>query len=275
MCQSDINTLDNDSLLPFILHLASSLDGRLVANQSTDKIESSIETSRNATAGDDTESTKLELSTSGIALTTSVALLERKAALASVAGTTTCVRVGTSADVGAVFFFVDVEAKIVHDVALLHDVEALGHVAMGYTLVHVLHLDHVVGVGSDVQSRKDACLGHEKRSGADRHESSLSHGVLGLDIGIRLDQSHGLGSRVLAKVGNAEDVVSAATGDDDNVEIGELLVSLLEGDVGLERDALRRGDEVGVADEGNFKSLAFCQRIDQLLSSWRGLYEST
>jgi hypothetical protein len=246
-----------------------------VANQSTDKIEGSIETSRNATAGDDAESTKLELSTSGVALTTSVALLERKAALTGIASATTRVGVGTSANVGAVFFFVDVEAKIVHDVTLLHDVEALGHVAMGYTLVHVLHLNHVVGVGSDVQSRKDASLGHEKRSGTDRHEGSLSHGVLGLDIGIRLDQSHGLGSRILAKVGNAEDVVSAATRDDDNVVVGEFLVGLLEGHVGLERDALRRGDEVRVTDEGNFESLAFCERIDQLLSSWRGLYGST
>jgi len=134
---------------------------------------------------------------------------------------------------------------------------------MRYTLVHVLHLDHVVGVGSDVQSRKNARLGHKERSSADRHESPLSHGVLGLDIGIRLDQSHGLGSRVLAKVWDAKDVVSAATRDDDNVEVGEFLVGLLEGDVGLERDALRRGDEFRVANEGNFKSLAFCEGIDQ------------
>jgi hypothetical protein len=68
---------------------------------------------------------------------------------------------------------------------------------------------------------------------------------------------------------------SVATRDDDNVVVGEFLVGLLEGHVGLERDALRRGDEVRVTDEGNFESLAFCERIDQLLSSWRGLYGST
>jgi hypothetical protein len=228
-----------------------------VADQSTDKIEGSIEASRDATAGDDAESTELELSTSGVALTTSVALLEREAALASVAGTTTRLRVGAAANVGAIFLFVDVEAKIVDHIALFHDIEALGHVAMGYTLIHVLHLDHVVGVGCDIQSRKNASLGNEKRAGADRHESSLSHGVLGLNIGISLDQSHGLGGCVLAKVGNSEHVVGTSTRDNDNVVVGEFLVGLAEGHVGLERDALRRGDEFRVADEGDFERLAF------------------
>lgn len=256
--QLDINTLANDTLVPFVLHLASDLIGRLIANQSTDKIEGGIETSRNTTTGDDAKSTKLELSTSSVALTTSVALFEREAALASIAGTTTRLRVGACADVGVVFVFVNVEAKIVDDIALFHDIEALRHVAMGNTLVEVLHLDHVVGVGGDGQSGKDTSLGHKERASANRHESSLSHGVLGLDIGVRLDQSHGLGRLVLAEVGNAEDIIGASTRDNDNVVVGEMLVSLAEGHVGLERDALSRLDKIGVADKGDFESFAFC-----------------
>jgi len=220
--------------VPLVLHLASHLIGGLVADQSTDKIESSIETSRDAAAGDDTKSTELELSTSGVALATSVALLEREAALASIAGTTARVRVGASADVGVVLFFVNVETKIVDDITLFHDIESLGHVAVGNTLVEVLQLDHVVGVSGDGQSGKDASLGHKEGASADRHESSLSHGVLGLDIGIGLDQSHGLGGLVLAKVGDAEDVIGASTRDNDNVVVGEFLVGLAEGHVGLE-----------------------------------------
>lgn len=131
------------------------------------------------------------------------------------------------------------------------------------TLVQVFKLDHVVGVSGARKTGQNASLCNEKRASADRHKSSLSHGVLGLDLGVGLDESHGLGALVLAEVGNAEHVVGAATRNDDNVVVGEVLVSLTEGHVGLERHALGRGDKLGVADQGDFESLAFCERICQ------------
>jgi len=67
-------------------------------------------------------------------------------------------------------------------------------------------------------------LGQEEGARADGHEGTLAAGVLDLHVGVGLDEAQWL-HLVL------QDLIGAASGDDEDVELGKALVGILEGDV--------------------------------------------
>lgn len=151
--------------MPLVLHDASDLIGRLVADQSTDKVQGGVKAGSDATTSNDTQAAELESGSSAYALATGIALLEGEAALSGIAVTTA--RVGTTLDVGVVVLLAQVEAEIVDDVTLLHDVGAFGQVVLGRRLAHALQSGDVVGMGGGAKAGEDAGFGEEERAGAD------------------------------------------------------------------------------------------------------------
>lgn len=125
----DIDALDDDTLVPFVLQQTSDLVGRLVADQGADEVQSGVEAGGDATAGDDAQAAELQVGSSGVAFSAGVAFLEGEAALSGIAGAATSV--GAATDVRVVVLLAQIEAEVVDDVALLHDVGAFAHVALG------------------------------------------------------------------------------------------------------------------------------------------------
>lgn len=246
---SDINALDDNTLVPLILHDASDLISRLVADERTDKVKSSVKTSGNTTRSNDTQTAELERGSSGIALSAIVALLEGEAALSGIAGATTIV--GTTLDVRVVVLLAEIETQIVDHVAFLHDVGALAHVALRGRLAQVLQLDYVVWMGGCAQTGENTRLGEEERAGADGHQGAFAAGVLHLDVGVRLDQAEWLGLVLQNDFGGT-------AWDDEDVEFGEALVGVCEGDVGAEGYALGGSDGLLVRGKGALESSALC-----------------
>jgi hypothetical protein len=95
-------------------------------------------------------------------------------------------------------------------------------------------------------------LGEEEGAGADGEEGTFAFGVFLLEIGEGFDEAERL------RFG-FEDVVSAATGNDEDVEFGEAGVSFLEVDVGAEAGALVRLCVFGEGDEGGRKGFGLCR----------------
>jgi len=208
--------------VPLVLHEASDLVGRLVADEGADKVEGGVEARGDSTTGDDAQTAQLERGSSGVALSARVALLERETALSGVARAAAVFV--TAADIWVVVLLAQVEAEVVDDVALLHDVGALRHVALGRRLAQVLQSDDEVGVGGGAEAGEDTGLGQEEGARADGHEGTLAAGVLDLHVGVGLDEAQWL-HLVL------QDLIGAASGDDEDVELGKALVGILEGDV--------------------------------------------
>lgn len=245
----DIDALDDDTLVPFVLHDSSDLVGRLVADEGTDEVQSGVETGGDAATGDDTEATKLKLSSTSVALAAGVALLEGEASLACIAWATTSIWATT--DVWVVVFLAQVEAEVVDDVTLLHDVGAFGHVALSGRLAKVLQLDDVVGMGSGAEAGQDTGLSQEEGAGANGQQSAFAGWVLHLDVGVCLDEAEWL-KFVL------EDDINIASRDDKYVKLAQALVGFFEGDVGAEVDTLSGGDGLFIRGKGALECSALC-----------------
>lgn len=239
--------------MPFILHEARNLISRLVADERADKIQRRVKASSDTAAGNDAEAPQLELRSTSIALAAGIALLERDTSLSGIAGAAS--GIWTTANVGVVVFLSEVEAKIVDDVALFHDVGAFTEVTLSGRLAEILETDYGVWMGGCAQAGEDARLGEEQGAGADGDEGTLAAGVFLLDVGVGLDEAEGL-ELVL------EDDVDVAARDDEHVELREALVGFFEGDVGVEGNALGGGDGLLVRGKGALECSALWRRID-------------
>lgn len=128
-----------------------------------------------------------------------------------------------------------VEACVVHDVALLHDIRPLAHISGSGVLAQLLQLRVIVRVRGCGEALQDARLSEEEAARADAEEGAFPGGVLLLEGGPLLDESEGL--FVLF-----EDDVGIAAGDEENVEVTERFVRGLVAHVGFDGDGLVRDD---------------------------------
>lgn len=161
----------------------------------------------------------------------------------SVGGPTASVGIGLAADVGVLVLVTEVESEVVDDVACVLDhVGALLEVARSSITAQILEASQVVGVGSRRETREDALLRQEERTGADRQDGTLAGGVLLLQLGEVADESEGL---VLL----LKDLSAVASKDDENVKLFEAFVGLLVRDLGADDDALLR-EHLGLGTGG-------------------------
>ena len=145
-------------------------------------------------------------------------------------------RVGLATNVGILILVAEVESKVVDDVSgVFDDIGSLLEVSSSGLAAEDLELGQVVGVGSGREAREDAFLGEEERSGADGQNGALASRVLLLKLGEVGDEASRLGLLL-------EDFGRVAAKNDEDIEFLESLVSLFEGDLGANDDALLGND---------------------------------
>ena len=153
----DVSAIDDDTLAPFVAHDPGDFFGAVLADESADEVQSAVNTGQHAGGGQDAQAAEAEVGALNDALAAGVADLEADGALASSARAAPAV--GTLFD-GAggrgpalrhaallavlllgqqvrvlVLVLAEVEAQVVDDVAGVHDVGAVGHVAREHGLV--------------------------------------------------------------------------------------------------------------------------------------------
>lgn len=234
---SDVDRVNDDTLLPIVLHHAGDLLSSIITDKGADKVQASIDASCDTAACYDTETTKLHVGATSVALTACVALLPGVAALASdtLAAGAAVIDVWVLVKVGA-----EIEACVVDDVALLHDICTLSQIALGNFLAEILEFDEVVWVCSCRHALENALLCQEQTGRADAHECTLALGVLFLSFGIGLDHSEqaiGLGVALEDGFGAFE-----TARDDDYIPLSNALLGLCDIEVCSEGSALGGND---------------------------------
>lgn len=92
--------------------------------------------------------------------------------------------VGLAVDIWVLVLVTNVKTKVVDDItSVLDNIGTLGHVPHSGVAAKVLKGRHVVWVGSSRQTGKDALLGEEEGSSADRHDGTLPGRIFLLDLG--------------------------------------------------------------------------------------------
>ena len=144
-----------------------------------------------------------------------------------------------AADVRVLVLVADIESKVVHNVSgIFDDVGSLLHITDCGVAAEVLEGSHVVGVGGGGQARENSELGEEEGSGADGQKGTLSGRVVLLELGKCSDDGHGLGLAL-------QNAIAVTANDNEDIELLQALVGFLEGDLGVNYDALV-GDNLGL-----------------------------
>lgn len=254
-------------------HDARDLLGAVLADQSADEVQSTVDAGQDAGGGQHAQAAEAEVGALEHALAAGVADLQADGALASRGRAAPAVRalLDRAARRGAalghaallavlllgeqvrvlVFVLAELEAQVVDDVAGVDDVGVVGHVALGGLAADVLELGHEVRVGGGGQAGEDARLSEEERAGANAKEGALAGWVLLLQLAEGLDEGERLGFAL-------EDFISAAADDDEDVNLGEAGVGVSIAEVGLDGGALGAGDETFLAGEDSAECLGLC-----------------
>lgn len=148
-----------------MLHAIRHGSRHLRRRHNRNQIQARIDRAATATRGDDSQATQAHSSAASVGLEARIRFAPGIGALAGERGA--AVGVGFAADVGILVLVAQVEAQVIDDVALLHDVGLLGEVAGGDGGDEVLELHDEVWVGGGAESREDAELGEEEGAGAD------------------------------------------------------------------------------------------------------------
>lgn len=117
--------------------------------------------------------------------------------------------------------FTQVEASVVDDVSLLHDIGPHGHVPPGRVLTDGLEADVVVGVSCSSEALEHALLSKEQGTHIDGEDGAFFDGVLLLKLDVLGEEVQGL--RFILE--HLEHTLT--TGNDDDIEIIELVVGIL------------------------------------------------
>nr|POE87472.1 hypothetical protein CFP56_30061 [Quercus suber] len=241
-------------------HLPRHFVGGIVRHQSSDHVQSSINAARDAARRQDPQPAQAEVGALEDALTAGVAHLQAHRALARRAATTAVggavgvllnrrgrapggglptslfLQLFAGQDIWVVLAFVlaQVEAQVVDHVPRLHDVGAIGQVALGDAGAEDLQFGDVVGVGGCGETREDAGFREKEGAGADAHEGTFADRVLLLQLGEGLDEGDGLSLGL-------QDAGHVAARNDEHVDLGEVVQSVGEAHVGRQHGALVRG----------------------------------
>ena len=239
--------------------------GAVLADEGADEVQSAVDAGQHAGRGQDAQPAEAEVGALEDALAAGVADLEADGALASSARAAPAV--GTLLDraggrgaaalrhaallavlllgqqVGVfVLVLAEVEAQVVDDVAGVHDVGAVGHVALGSVAADDLELGHEVRVGGGGEAGQDARLAEEERAGADAHEGALAGRVLFLLLGEGFDEGERLGLGL-------DDLLRLAADDNEDVYLAQAGHGVGVAEVGFDGSALGAGDILVVAGE--------------------------
>jgi hypothetical protein len=248
-----------------VAHDPGHLFGGVLADQSADEVQSAIDTGQHAGGSQHAQPAETQVGALDDALAAGIADLQTDGALASGARATATVgtlfnrtgRCGAAAlrhaallavlllgqQVGVlVLILAEVEAQVVDDVAGVHDVRAIGHVALRGVAADDFELGHVVRVGGGGQAGEDACFAEEEGTGADAHESALAGGVLLLLLGEGFDEGEGLGL-------GFEDFLGLAADDDQDVDFVQAFHGVGVAHVGFDGGALGAGHVLVAAGE--------------------------
>lgn len=166
--------------------------------------------------------------------------------------------IGLATDVWVLVLIPEVESEVIDNVASIFDdigtfLEVLGS---GIT-ADVFESGQVVGVGSGGKARQDALLGKEERTGANRHDGSLTSRVPLLKLREIGDETERLSLLLQHLLGVAAD-------DDKDIEVLEAFVGLLVGDLGAD-DGTLLGENLGLGtNDGNFEGLGTCQEREMI-----------
>jgi hypothetical protein len=116
----------------------------------------------------------------------------------------------------------EVEAGVVDNVTLLHDVRTLRHVASSRILADGLETDIVVWVGCGGKALEHALLSKEQGTDVDGEDGTLFAGILLLKLDILGEETE----RLRLVLEDLKDPLT--TRDNDDVEVLELVVGILE-----------------------------------------------
>jgi hypothetical protein len=260
----DISAVDDDTLAPFVAHDPGDFLGAVLADESADEVQSAVDTRQHARRGQHAQASEAEVGALDDAFAAGVADLEANGALASSARAAPAV--GTLFD-GAgrcrpalghaalltvlllgqqvrvfVLVLAEVEAQVIDDVAGVHDVRAVGHVALGGVAADDFELGHIVRVRSGGEAGQDARLAQEERAGADAHEGALAGWVLLLLLGEGFDEGKWLGLGL-------DDFLRLAADDDEDIDLVQARHGVFVAEVGFDGGALGAGDVLVVAGE--------------------------
>lgn len=248
----NINSVDNNTLLPVVHHGVADLGGRLDAGVDADDIECSINGTGGATGGDDSEATEDKRGTTGDALTACAALFPGIGTLSRIGRTTLATSIGLLANVWVLIWVTKVEAEVVDDESGLHDIWSLGEVSLGGLRTESLESAQVVWVGGGTEAGEHTKLTKVHGGDTDGEDGTLALWVLLLNVGKGADDLEwlwrwlGLG---------LDDGLKVTTWDHKDIELGEALLDFLVAHVSLESDTVVDLDGWGLGDKDAFKCL--------------------
>jgi hypothetical protein len=261
----DVGAVDDNTLAPFVAHDPGHFFGGVLADQGADEVQGAVDTGQHARGSQHAQAAEAEVGALDYALAAGVADLQADGALASGAHAATAVgtlldragRCGATALRHAallavlllgqqvrvlVLVLAEVEAQVVDDVAGVHDIRTIGHVALRSVAADDFELGHEVRVGGGGEAGQDAGLAEEERAGADAHEGALAGGVLLLLLGEGFDEGERLGLGL-------EDFLRLAADDDEDVDFVQARHGVGVAEVGFDGGALGAGHVLVVAGE--------------------------
>jgi len=244
---SNINAINNNALLPLILHDSRNFSSRVLTDHDTHKVQARIQTTCNATRGDDSQSTKLNLSTTSNTLAAGVTLLPSVAALAC-HGWTSSSNICLAADIWVLVEIAQVEPQVIDHVSLFHEIAAFCQLLLRTGTADILELCVEIGVCGGRQAIEDALLSEEEGAGVDGEESSFLLWIFLLDVGVGLDEVERLGLLFIP-----DDVFGVAARDDDDVELVETVLGFIVTHVRTETGTLGRDRVFIVGAEGDLE----------------------
>jgi hypothetical protein len=231
--------------------------GRLDADQSSDKVQSSIHAGSDAAAGDDSQTSQSHIGTFNQALW-SLAEFVALAAFASVALATEIVWAFVQDEGILLPLFAKIETGVVDHVALLHNIGAFKIAIPGSFLAQHLQLDVVVWMRGGRQTLQNTCLGKEQCTSADGEECTFLARVLLLKI----DEFF---AEVLGLVIGFENGFGATAWDDDDVPFLNVFDRVFKVDVSLEGNALGGFDCRSRGSNGDVEGFGGCSMLLDLL----------
>lgn len=131
--------------------------------------------------------------------------------------------------------FTQIESRVVDHVSLLHNIRTHREIAGRCVLADCLKTGIVIGVGGGSEALKHALLSEKERANVDGEDGALFGGILLLELDVLGEEIEGL--RVVLE--DLEDALTA--GDDDDIEVLNLVVRILIVHIGLDGEALDGG----------------------------------
>lgn len=251
----DVETVDDNALVPGPLKSPGHLQRSKVINHGADKIQGCINARADTSGCDHPQPTKSHSCAAYNGFTAGVGILERHASLSGCRRATSLTSIRLAADVWALVF-AEIESKVVDDVAsVLNHIGAFLKVHSRSIAADVLKGGEKVGVGSGRQAREDTLLAKEEGTCADRENGTLAGRVTLLKLREVGDEREGLELF-------SNDLLGVAADDDEDVKVLKALVSLLVGNLGANDNALV-GDDLGLrTDDGDLEGLVVVRVLE-------------